>query len=223
MQHLGKVRFTLATQKELWRPPLWLPEKREETIRFLGKLFEDFFGESLKDGPQRMRGLERFEHLLRSGGDLMREQVELYASEGLIPIRGAAEMNDYLEQEIMEHIFRNTAIFSPPANVYVSLWTTTLTDAGTGTEVTGGSYAREAVSTGAGWDAPGASGGATANAGDTDFGTASAGWGAITDAMLGDTSSGGNMYFFSDMDASKTVVDGDSFKFATGDIDIVVA
>lgn len=223
MEHLGKVHFTLAGQPALWRPPLWLPEKREDTIRFLGKLFEDFFGESLKDGPQRMRGLERFEHLLRSGGDLMREQVELYASKGLIPIRGATEMNDYLEQEIMEHIFRNTAIFTPPANVYVSLWTTTLGDPGTGTEVTGGSYAREAVDTTSGWDAPGSSGGATANAADTDFGTASASWGAITDAMLGDASSGGNMFFYSDMDASKTVADGDSFKFAAGDIDVVVA
>lgn len=223
MQHLGEVHFQLAGQKTLWRPPLWLPEKREDTIRFLGQLFDDFFGESLRDGPQRMRGLERFEHLLRSGGDLMREQVELYASKGLIPIRGAAEMNDYLEQEIMELIFRNTAIFAAPANVYVSLWTTTLTDAGTGTEVTGGSYAREAVNTTTGWDAPGSTGGATANAADTDFGTASASWGTVTDAMLGDASSGGNMFFFSAMDASKVVASGDSFKFAIGDIDVVVA
>lgn len=223
MQHLARVHFELAGQKTLWRPPLWLPEKREDTIRFLGQIFEDFFGESLKDGPQRMRGLERFEHLLRSGGDLMREQVELYASKGLIPVRGASEMNDYLEQEIMELIFRNTAIFAAPANVYASLWTTTQGDPGTGTEATGGSYAREAVDTTTGWDAPGASGGATANANDTDFGTASGAWGTITDAMLGDASSAGNFFFYSPMDASKVVANGDSFKFAAGDIDVTVA
>ena len=222
MQHFGKVSFKMASSPSMWRPPLWLPEKREDTVKFLGQIFKDFFGESF-EGPERMRGLERFENLLRSGGDMRKEQVDLFASKGLIPVRGAAEMSDFLEQEVMELIFRNTAIFAAPANVFVSLWTTTSVDAGTGTEVTGGSYARESVNTTTGWDAPGATGGATANSADTDFGTASANWGTITDAQLGDNSSGGNFFFYSAMDASKTVDNGDSFKFATGDIDVVVA
>ena len=34
-----------------------------------------------------------------------------------------AAMSDYLEQQILNHIFRNTAIFTPPANVFLALFT----------------------------------------------------------------------------------------------------
>jgi hypothetical protein len=65
-----------------------------------------------------------------------------------------AEFTDYLENKIIDHMLRNQA-YTPPSTVYVALFTTATGDDGSGTEVSGGSYARQAVTLGA------ASGGAS--------------------------------------------------------------
>ena len=56
-----------------------------------------------------------------------------------------AEMSDYLERSLLNATLNNTA-FTTVATPYVSLHTADPTDAGTGTEVSGGSYARTAAS-----------------------------------------------------------------------------
>ena len=56
-----------------------------------------------------------------------------------------AEMSNYLENALINATLRNTT-YTSVATVYVSLWTSDPTDAGSGTEVSGGSYARTAVS-----------------------------------------------------------------------------
>lgn len=132
---------------------------------------------------------------------------------------GGADMADYLEGEIVDHVFRNTAIFAAPANLYVALYTTATTDAGGGTEVSGGGYARVAVGTTSGWSGAGGAG-ATDNAADIDFGAATANWGTITHMGLRDSAAGGNLLVHGALTASKTVNDGDSFKFAIGDLDM---
>lgn len=50
----------------------------------------------------------------------------------------------YLEAAVLNHVFRNTPLPSPET-VYLALFTAAPTDAGGGTEVTGGGYARAAV------------------------------------------------------------------------------
>ncbi len=55
-----------------------------------------------------------------------------------------AEMSNYLENALINATLRATT-FTSPATVYVSLHTADPTDAGTGTEVSGGSYARTAA------------------------------------------------------------------------------
>ena len=55
-----------------------------------------------------------------------------------------AEFTDFLENKIIDHMLRNQA-YTPPTTVYVALFTTATTDAGGGTEVSGGAYARQAV------------------------------------------------------------------------------
>lgn len=52
-------------------------------------------------------------------------------------------MTDYLANALRNHIFRNTA-YTSPATVYLALFTVTPTESTAGTEVTGGSYARQA-------------------------------------------------------------------------------
>lgn len=104
-------------------------------------------------------------------------------------------MSDYLENALINHIFRNTD-FTRPANIYAAAYTAAPSDAGGGTEVAGGSYARVAIATGAssGWDA--ASGGATANTAVATFPTATANWGEILAMGLLDASSAGNLMFW---------------------------
>jgi hypothetical protein len=126
-----------------------------------------------------------------------------------------AEFTDYLEDKIIDHILRNQA-FTPPATVYLALFTSAPSDAGGGTEVSGGSYARQAVTLSA------ASGGASSNSADITFPTATADWGTVTHCALMDALTGGNMLMWTPLDASKTVNNGDTFKIEAGDLDVTV-
>ena len=127
-------------------------------------------------------------------------------------------MTDYLEVELLDHVFRNAA-YASPTTVYCSLHTTATTDAGGGTEVSGGSYAREAVTFGA----PSSPGGTMSNSVAIDFGTATANWGTITHAAIQDAISAGNMLVHGPLTASKTVNNGDGFQFPIGNFDITAA
>lgn len=52
--------------------------------------------------------------------------------------------SDFLDDKILESILKNTA-FTPPATLFLALYTTDPTPAGSGTEVTGGSYSRKSI------------------------------------------------------------------------------
>ena len=130
-----------------------------------------------------------------------------------------AAMSDDLENKLINHIFRNTD-YTRPANIYLALFTAAPSDSGGGTEVSGGSYARQAVATGAtsGWDA--ASGGATANTGVVTLPMATADWGTITHVGVFDASTSGNLMFHGALSSNKTVSNGDIFRFNAGEFDI---
>ena len=55
-----------------------------------------------------------------------------------------AALTDYLADAVRDHVLFNTA-YTSPTTVYLALFTTATTEAGGGTEVTGGSYARLAI------------------------------------------------------------------------------
>jgi len=126
-----------------------------------------------------------------------------------------AEFTDYLENKIIDHMLRNQA-YTPPSTVYVALFTSATDDTGGGTEVSGGSYARQAVTLSA------ASGGASSNTANITFPQATAAWGTITHVALMDALTGGNMLMHSPLDESKTVNNGDTFKINAGDLDVTV-
>jgi hypothetical protein len=126
-----------------------------------------------------------------------------------------AEFTDYMENKIIDHMLRNQS-FSPPATVYLALYTAAPGESGGGTEVSGGSYARQAVTLSA------ASGGASSNSADITFPTATADWGTITHCALMDASTGGNMLMYTALDASKTVNNGDTLKFNASSLEIAV-
>jgi len=124
-----------------------------------------------------------------------------------------AELSDYFENAIIETM-RATGITAAAA--YVALYTSDPTDADTGTEVSGGSYARQLAGLSA------ASGGASSNAADITFPTATASWGTVTHVGLRDAVTAGNLLMHSALDASKTVGSGDTFKINAGDLDVTL-
>lgn len=129
-----------------------------------------------------------------------------------------SDLSNYLEDALINHILRNTA-YTSPTTVYVALYTA-LTDAeaGTGTEVSGGSYARQSVA----FDAP--SNGTTQNSSLITFPTATANWGTVTHACLRDALTVGNaLSVIKALAASKVINTGDIFRFPIGDIDFSLA
>ena len=116
-----------------------------------------------------------------------------------------AELTDYVENEIL-NLMRGVAWTA--FNAYVALFTTATTDAGGGTEVSGGSYARQLV----GLSAASGAGGLTSNAADITFPTATADWGTVTHIAIMDAATLGNMIMHSPLDASKAIAVGDTFK-----------
>lgn len=128
-------------------------------------------------------------------------------------------MSDYLENKLIDYIFRGQS-FTAPATVYVALFTANPTDAGGGTEVSGGSYARVAVTSSlANWAgtqstgstaASSGTGGTTSNNSAITFPAPTADWGVVTGFGLFDASTSGNLLFYGALTINKTVNNGDA-------------
>jgi hypothetical protein len=127
-----------------------------------------------------------------------------------------AEMSNFLEDALINATLRTTT-YTSVATVYVSLWTSDPTDAGSGTEVSGGSYARTAVTFGA------PSNGVTTNSADVTFPTATGSWGTVGWIGINDALSSGNLLYHSPLDTSKTIDSGDIFKISTGNLSVTLA
>ena len=127
-----------------------------------------------------------------------------------------AEMSNYLENALINATLRATT-FTSPATVYVSLHTADPTDAGTGTEVSGGSYARQSAS----FAAP--SNGASSTNADITFPQATGSWGTVSHIGIWDSLTTGNLLYHTQLDASKTIDTGDIFKIASGSLTVTLA
>ena len=130
----------------------------------------------------------------------------------------ADNKSDYLELKLLDHVLGG-ADYVRPATVYFALYTAAPNDAGGGTEVSGGSYARSAVTNNA-TNFPAASGGAKTNGTDINFATPSASWGTITHMAVLDASSGGNYLYHGPLAVSKVINSGDTVRIAAGDFDL---
>ena len=127
-----------------------------------------------------------------------------------------AEISNYLENALINATLRATT-YTSPTTVYVALYTSDPTDADTGIEVTGGSYARTAVTFGA------PSNGVTTNSGDVTFPTATGSWGTVGWIGLRDASTSGNLLYHTPLDVSKPITSGDIFKIATGNLSVTLS
>ena len=125
-------------------------------------------------------------------------------------------MSNFLENALINATLRNTT-YTSVATVYVSLWTSDPTDAGSGTEVSGGSYARTAVT----FAAP--SNGVTTNNADVTFPTATASWGTVGWIGINDAATSGNLLYHTALDTAKAIDTGDIFKISTGNLSVTLA
>jgi hypothetical protein len=137
-----------------------------------------------------------------------------------------AAMTDYLENKIIDWLLRGQS-FTPPSTVYVGLFTAAPTDAGGGTEVSGGSYARVGVAcTLANWAGTQGAGSTTASTGSSGttsnnvaitFPAPTANWGTVTAFGLFDAPTGGNLLIYGNLTTPKTINNGDGApSFAAG-------
>ena len=127
-----------------------------------------------------------------------------------------AQMSNYLEDALINATLRNTS-YTSPSTVYVALYTTDPTDADTGTEVSGGSYARQAVTFGA------PSNGVSVNSGAVTFPTATGSWGTVAYIGIRDASTSGNLLYHAPLTASKTIGTGDIFTISTSNLSVTLA
>lgn len=126
--------------------------------------------------------------------------------------------SDYLENKILDHILGGPD-YARPATIYIALFTVAPTDAGGGTEIAGGSYARKAVTNDAtNW--PAASGGAKSNGLAITFVKATANWGTVVAFAIFDAITGGNMMQWGAISPSKPIETYDTPVFDPGELDV---
>ena len=161
-------------------------------------------------------------HLLFHGefaDPLQVDAGDVYKTEaGALDISFGGDISTFLANEMLDHIFRASA-FTQPADAYLALYTT-MPNAGDsgGVEVTGGSYARKQCFGDAKWDAPHPTDGFIANTAIEAFAAASANWGEVVGMGIRSALTGGNLFWFKTLAASKTVYAGDTFRFPAGSI-----
>jgi len=142
-------------------------------------------------------------------------------------------MSDYLEDELIKHIFR-TGSFTKPTVLAIALLTAATNDAGigqfstgSGTEVANaGAYARVARNPlDANWTATAGGDGQTDNAAAITFAAATASWGTVTDLAIVDSATydAGNMLFYTPVTTSRTIDSGDTAEIAAGAITVTFA
>jgi len=134
----------------------------------------------------------------------------------------AGAICDNLANKLLDHVFKTTE-YTPETNLYVALFTASPTDDGvSGTEVTGGAYAREIMNV---WDV--AAAGASENTNAITFTTATASWGTVTHFMimnhLDAAESGTNTLIWGTVDPNILVGIDDVNSYAAGALDITLA
>ena len=139
-----------------------------------------------------------------------------------------SQATDFLENTLVDMLLRGqsatingkTLSWSATPTLYLALFTAAPSDAGGGTEVTGGSYARVAITCSlANWAgtqsagstaASSGTGGVSSNNGVQAFPAPTASWGVVTHFAIMDDASAGNMLIWAPLGISKTINNGDA-------------
>ena len=125
--------------------------------------------------------------------------------------------SDFLENELLDHLFPTSASYSRPTNIFAGLYTAVPSDAGGGTEVSGNGYARVTLDS---WNV--ASSGVVDNSAVITFATATASWNTLMAIGLFDTSSAGNLLAWMTVTTFKVVGTNDVARFAAGAVRVTL-
>ena len=126
-----------------------------------------------------------------------------------------AEFSDYLENKVLDHVLRNVS-YSSPTTVFVGLYTSNPTDTNSGPEVTGGSYARQALSVTT------ASAGIVTSSADVTFPQCTASWGSVGFIGILDAITSGNLLMHTALTTAKTIDTGDILKITSGNLTVTL-
>lgn len=126
-----------------------------------------------------------------------------------------AEFSTYLENKLLDHVLNN-ASYTSPTTTFVGLYTVAPNDGGGGTEVTGGSYARQPLSVTT------ASDGVVTSDADVTFPQATANWGTVVAVGIHDAATSGNLLMYTDLTTSKTIETGDILKVSSGSLTVTL-
>lgn len=119
--------------------------------------------------------------------------------------------SNYLENKILDHVLKNTS-YTSPTTVYCALFTAAPGETGGGTEVTGGSYARQAVTFST------AASGESHNSADIVYTLMPAA--TVTHFGVYDASTAGNLLYYGAFSASKTTTSGDTLTIPASGLSI---
>lgn len=125
----------------------------------------------------------------------------------------ADNKTDYLERKILDHAL-GTTTFTKPTSVYISLHTADPTEAGTGAEVTGGSYARKIMTF---------SSAATVSSVTSASNASDIVWTAlpsttVVSVAIWDALTTGNCLYYGSLTSSKVIASGDGYTISTGQL-----
>lgn len=129
----------------------------------------------------------------------------------------ASGKSDYLEAALLNHLFGGVA-YTVPGTYHFALFTAAPNDAGGGTEVntSGTGYARVPVTNNTTNFPTIVAPNAKSNGQPIAFGNASTNWGTVTAFGIYDAGTGGNLLFWGDLTTPRSVLLGDTPRFATG-------
>lgn len=128
----------------------------------------------------------------------------------------ANNFSNYMANTLINATLRNTN-YTSPVKVYMALFTSDPTKAGTGTEVSGNGYARTEIQF-----AP-PTNGTTSNSNTVTFPAATASWGTIGYFALFDAQTNGNMLYFGALTSSVTIGTGNTFVAQPGAITLTLS
>lgn len=133
-----------------------------------------------------------------------------------------AALSDSAEKLALDFLMTSGTATRPTA-WYVALYTSAPNDASTGstggTEVSGNGYSRQSLT----MAAASSPGGTTTSTNAQSFTASGGDFGTVSHMAIIDASSGGNMIWHGALTTSRTVSDGDTLTFSTGNIDLTLA
>lgn len=123
-------------------------------------------------------------------------------------------LSNTFETDVLKWLLTADAV-TRPTTWYLAVYTVAPGEGGGGTECSGTSYARQAVTMTV-------SGNTATNSANVEYPTAGSSWGTLVAVGIFDALSGGNLIAYGNLNASKTIDTGDVFRVPAGDLDVTI-